>query len=118
MEDDERAVRQQAYLDLFNRFSACCERAELMALSAEDRASICYALGLVTGLEDRVARLKAELKAERDRRVEHRQMNQALNELVARLEADVKHWRDAWANAQVRLDVLTPPIAEREEGES
>lgn len=38
-------------------------------------------------LQARTAELEAELKAERDRRVEHRQMNQSLNEQVQRLEA-------------------------------
>lgn len=30
---------------------------------------------------------------------------------VERLRAEVEHWRAAWAQAQVRLDVLTPSIA-------
>lgn len=40
--------------------------------------------------EARVAELEASLSAERDRRVEHRQMNQSLNEQVQALQARVR----------------------------
>jgi len=59
----------------------------LRAHTANSRLQLLEKLRAELELGTEVDRLDAELKKERDRRVEHRQMNQSLNEQVQRLQA-------------------------------
>jgi hypothetical protein len=68
--------------------------------------------------ESEAAALRAELQAEKDRRVEHRQMNQALNEQAAALRAEVEHLTAHREQLAIEAGQLRPEYGKRLAAES
>lgn len=61
MGNDDKAERQRQGIELFNRFSALADEGGLGFLSKMDVAAISYRLGLLLGMEGRLAELERAL---------------------------------------------------------